>query len=106
LSQPDPAPAGEPLAALPRLPRDKGGPVFAEPWEAQAFALALKLSEQGHLINDVHDDVSQVFRVDTGRGSCRLSDSWELVRLRLGPNGLLLLFNGCTNSAGSKVAMS
>ena len=48
LSQPDPAPAGEPLAALPRLPRDKGGPVFAEPWEAQAFALALKLSEQGH----------------------------------------------------------
>jgi nitrile hydratase accessory protein len=23
-------------------------PVFAEPWEAQAFALAVKLSEQGH----------------------------------------------------------
>jgi nitrile hydratase accessory protein len=36
------------LAALPRLPRDEGGPVFAEPWEAQAFALAYKLSEQGH----------------------------------------------------------
>ena len=36
------------LAALPRLPRDTGGPVFAEPWEAQAFALAVKLSEQGH----------------------------------------------------------
>jgi nitrile hydratase accessory protein len=33
---------------LPRLPRDSGGPVFAEPWEAQAFALAVKLSEQGH----------------------------------------------------------
>jgi len=31
-----------------RLPRDRGGPVFAEPWEAQAFALAVKLSEQGH----------------------------------------------------------
>jgi nitrile hydratase accessory protein len=30
------------------LPRDAGGPVFAEPWEAQAFALAVKLSEQGH----------------------------------------------------------
>jgi hypothetical protein len=30
------------------LPRDKGEPVFAEPWEAQAFALAVKLSEQGH----------------------------------------------------------
>jgi len=31
-----------------RLPRDESGPVFAEPWEAQAFALAVKLSEQGH----------------------------------------------------------
>ncbi len=38
----------ERLAALPRLPRDEGGPVFAEPWEAQAFAMAVKLSEQGH----------------------------------------------------------
>src|SRR4030095_9168141 len=38
----------ERLQALPRLPRDEGAPVFAEPWEAQAFALAVKLSEQGH----------------------------------------------------------
>jgi nitrile hydratase accessory protein len=36
------------LASLPRLPRDEDGPVFAEPWQAQAFALAVKLSEQGH----------------------------------------------------------
>jgi len=36
------------LAALPNLPRDKGEPVFSEPWEAQAFALAVRLSEQGH----------------------------------------------------------
>lgn len=36
------------LAALPRLLRDEGGPVFAEPWQAQAFALAVTLSEQGH----------------------------------------------------------
>lgn len=27
---------------------EPGSPVFAEPWEAQAFALAVKLSEQGH----------------------------------------------------------
>ena len=26
----------------------KAGPVFAEPWQAQAFALAVRLSEQGH----------------------------------------------------------
>ena len=38
----------ERVAALPRLPRDHEGPVFAEPWQAQAFALAVKLSEQGH----------------------------------------------------------
>jgi nitrile hydratase accessory protein len=36
------------LSELPRLPRDEGGPVFAEPWQAQAFALAVKLSEEGH----------------------------------------------------------
>lgn len=36
------------LQLLPSLPRDEGGPVFSEPWQAQAFALALKLSEQGH----------------------------------------------------------
>jgi nitrile hydratase accessory protein len=48
LSQHNSAPDSERLAALPRLPRDEGGPVFREPWEAQAFALAVKLSEQGH----------------------------------------------------------
>lgn len=28
-------------------PRDESGPVFKEPWEAQAFALVLALHEQG-----------------------------------------------------------
>ncbi len=36
------------IAALPPLPRNEDGPVFAEPWQAQAFAMAVKLSEQGH----------------------------------------------------------
>jgi nitrile hydratase accessory protein len=45
---PDPAVVADRTGALPQLPRDKGGPVFNEPWEAQAFALAVKLSEQGH----------------------------------------------------------
>jgi nitrile hydratase accessory protein len=48
LSRPDSLPDSERLAALPRLPRDEGGPVFAEPWQAQAFALAVKLSELGY----------------------------------------------------------
>ncbi|MGA9882099.1 MAG: nitrile hydratase accessory protein [Candidatus Acidiferrales bacterium] len=47
MSQPDSTPP-EALAALPHIPRDESGPVFAEPWQAQAFALAVKLSEQGH----------------------------------------------------------
>ena len=47
LTQLNPTPLPENLAALPRLPRDEAGPVFAEPWQAQAFALAVKLSEQG-----------------------------------------------------------
>jgi nitrile hydratase accessory protein len=38
----------ERTAALPRIPRDDHGPVFAEPWQAQAFALAVKLSEAGY----------------------------------------------------------
>ena len=48
MNQPDPIPASLNLATLPQLPRDSGGPVFAEPWQAQAFALAVKLSELGH----------------------------------------------------------
>ena len=35
------------LSAL-RLPRDEDGPVFAEPWQAEAFALAVTLSQRGH----------------------------------------------------------
>src|SRR5947209_20427359 len=35
------------LSVLPRLPRDAEGPVFREPWEAQAFALAVQLQERG-----------------------------------------------------------
>lgn len=35
------------LDLLPRIPRDAEGPVFREPWEAQAFALAVRLHEEG-----------------------------------------------------------
>ena len=33
--------------AVPGIPRDADGPVFREPWEAQAFAMALALHAQG-----------------------------------------------------------
>jgi nitrile hydratase accessory protein len=48
LSTPDPKTDPGRLSDLPQLPRDDGGPVFAEPWQAQAFALAVRLSAQGH----------------------------------------------------------
>jgi nitrile hydratase accessory protein len=37
-----------PLAELPALPIDQDGPVFREPWEAHAFALAVRLAEAGY----------------------------------------------------------
>jgi len=36
------------IEELPSLPRDDDGPVFREPWEAQAFAITLTLQEQGY----------------------------------------------------------
>jgi nitrile hydratase accessory protein len=43
----DPVAARRAAAAVPSIPRDAEGPVFREPWEAQAFALALALHERG-----------------------------------------------------------
>jgi nitrile hydratase accessory protein len=48
LSKPNPGRQSENLAVLPHPSRDEGGPVFAEPWQAEAFALAVQLSAQGH----------------------------------------------------------
>lgn len=35
------------IDALPAIPRDSDGPVFDAPWQAQAFAMAVKLHEAG-----------------------------------------------------------
>lgn len=37
----------DPAGTLPGLPHDAHGPVFREPWEAQAFALAVALCQRG-----------------------------------------------------------
>ena len=39
--------AHEATRAVPGIPRDAEGPVFREPWEAQAFAIALTLHQRG-----------------------------------------------------------
>jgi nitrile hydratase accessory protein len=41
------AAAAKATSALPDIPCDAEGPVFREPWEAQAFAMALVLHERG-----------------------------------------------------------
>jgi nitrile hydratase accessory protein len=48
LSQPDPMREPERSGELRQLRRDEGGSVFAEPWQAQAFALAVKVFDQGY----------------------------------------------------------
>src|SRR4029077_4718838 len=43
----DPRAAMRAAISVPGVPRDADGPVFREPWEAQAFAMALALHERG-----------------------------------------------------------
>jgi nitrile hydratase accessory protein len=43
----DPIAARRAVDEVPSIPRGPDGPVFREPWEAQAFAMALALHERG-----------------------------------------------------------
>src|ERR1700736_5902056 len=47
MSSIDPTVARRAADAVPSIPRDSEGPIFREPWEAQAFAMALALHERG-----------------------------------------------------------
>ncbi len=69
MSRPDPDRELDLLASLPRLPRDEGGPVFAEPWQATAFALAVRLSSGGHFTwKEWADAFSEELQADALRG--------------------------------------
>ena len=48
MNPPDHSPQPPALAEPADLPRNENGPVFAEPWQAFAFALAVSLSRQGY----------------------------------------------------------
>ena len=43
----DPAAARAATDGVPGIPHDADGPVFREPWEAQAFAMTLALHQRG-----------------------------------------------------------
>jgi nitrile hydratase accessory protein len=65
----NPAVHSEGLSALPRLPLDSGDPVFAEPWQAQAFALAVKLSADGHFTwKEWADELAAELKAAANRG--------------------------------------
>jgi nitrile hydratase accessory protein len=76
------------LADLPLLPRDESGPVFAEPWQAQAFAVVVGLTEAGKIsVTEWADHLSAVLEEaeargehDTGR---RYYDHWLTALERL-----------------------
>ncbi len=57
------------LAALPELPMDPDGPLFSEPWQASAFALAVSLSKQGHFTwREWAETLSHELRASAARG--------------------------------------
>jgi len=71
------------LADLPLLPRDIDGPVFEEPWQAQAFAVVAELVESGKITRqEWADTLGKVLKTaeeqgeyDTGH---RYYDHWLL----------------------------
>jgi nitrile hydratase accessory protein len=65
------------ITDLPSLPRDQEGLVFNEPWEAQAFALALRLSEMGYFTWPEWAEVlSQEIKAAQARGDPDLGNTY------------------------------
>ncbi len=63
--------------ALSGQPRDEAGPVFEEPWEAQAFALALKLHEAGHFTwSEWAEALGAEIKAAQARGDPDLGDTY------------------------------
>lgn len=68
---------GVSIDTLPGLPRDADGLVFNEPWEAQAFALAVHLSEIGYFTWPEWASVlSQEIQAAQHRGDPDLGDTY------------------------------
>ena len=62
---------------LPKLPRDKDGPVFNQPWEAKAFALTIRLTQAGYFTwSEWVGIFSQEIRAAQERGDPDLGDTY------------------------------
>jgi len=56
-------------SVLLKLPKDADGPVFREPWQASAFALAVSLSRHGHFTwPEWAKTLSEELRASAARG--------------------------------------
>ena len=68
---------------LPSLPRDEDGPVFREPWEAQAFAMTVSLHAQGHFTwPEWAEHLSAEITTAHGEGDPDLGDTYSLPWLK------------------------
>ena len=62
---------------LPPIPQDEHGPVFREPWEAQAFAMVLDLYDKGRFTwNEWVEAISGEIAAAKARGDPDLGDSY------------------------------
>ena len=62
---------------LGQIPRDQDGAVFSEPWEATAFALAVRLSEEGHFTwQEWAETLSQEITAAQRRGDPDLGNTY------------------------------
>src|SRR5207247_9728774 len=69
------------LTQLPAIPKDDAGPVFREPWEAQAFAMAVALSERGMFTwkewaSYLADEIAAARARGAGDGGSRDAHDW------------------------------
>lgn len=65
------------IEELAHLPKDEAGPVFKEPWEAQAFAIVVKLSEKGHFTwKEWADTLAKEIKTAQEEGDPDLGDTY------------------------------
>jgi len=69
------------LLDLPFLPRDEEGPVFAEPWQAQAFAVVVRLIETGRIspaewTNRLSAVLNRAISMDANDSASRYYEHW------------------------------
>ena len=66
-----------PFEELAHLPKDEEGPTFKEPWEAQAFAIVVKLFEGGHFTwKEWADTLAEEIRAAQEEGDPDLGDTY------------------------------